>query len=851
MVKRAWSKWGLPALLLLVAFLGGQWWWQAQRARDEFTGPVTKGGVTLEKLSLDRMPSGERGRVPQLGGAPGDWLLSSAQVSVAVGAGGASAERALRFGAVLDASGRDVAADRIEELRPVLYVDGRRVDLETRSVVPDLDGPVPALVVTQSSPWGVMDVVTRISVDPQRPWVHLRSVVENRRSAPLRLVRLGDRVRWPGGPPFVPGMGFVSEATVGRASWIGRTTPKLAYALAYLGGEMEIELRTDRVGPSEQVTLASPATLATGESAVLERTLVLAPGGLAHAGRDVLELQKEPFGIIEGRVEPATVERASIELREAGGGVVMVAEPFADNSFELAAPPGRYDVTLHAPGGRHVESVVVDPDEPALVRLLAPRAGTLWVSVVDTEGVPMPARVSLYGIHPTPKPHFGSAPRAEGTHNIAYTEDGEVTLELPPGRYAVRVTRGPEYAIHRSEVEIAADRGQALRVSLERLVHTKGWISGDFHLHSDPSPDSSVTLDDRVRSLVGEGVEVAVATDHNHVTDFGPAVKAQRLTSALLPVVGVEITTVGWGHFNAFPYPRDARPPQYAGVVPWEIFADARELAPRAVIQVNHPRMAGGIGYFARLRVGEEVPPEAEEGFSFDFDTLEVVNGFELDQPSTIEQNIQEWFALLDWGYTYTAVGNSDSHGLAFQWAGYPRTYVKVAEDRPELVTEDELASALLKGRAQISNGIFAEVLVAGEAGPGDMVSTSTGEVLLEVAARAAPWVDVSRAEAWVNGQLAAKTALQPLSRHQLVYGWRQALQLEEDSWIVVIVRGDRPLRETFPEGKGTPFAIVNPVFVDVDGDGRFRARLAPAPPEADPELDEDEAAAGAPGERP
>ncbi len=84
MVKRAWSKWGIPALLLLVAFLGGQWWWQAQRARDEFTGPVTKGGVTLEKLSLDRMPSGERGRVPQLGGAPGDWLLSSAQVSVAV-----------------------------------------------------------------------------------------------------------------------------------------------------------------------------------------------------------------------------------------------------------------------------------------------------------------------------------------------------------------------------------------------------------------------------------------------------------------------------------------------------------------------------------------------------------------------------------------------------------------------------------------------------------------------------------------------------------------------------------------------------------------------------------------------
>lgn len=854
MVTRAWLKWGIPALLVLVALLAGRWWWEAQHRRAEFSGSVTKGGVTLEKLSLDRLPVGDRGRVPQLGGSPGDWLLSTAQVSVSVGAGGPSVERAMRFGAVLDASGRDVAADRIEDLRSVLYVDGRRIDLETRSVEPDLDGPTPALVVTQEAPWGVMEVVTRITLDPQRPWLRLRSVLENRRNAPLRLLRLGDRIRWPGGPPFLPGMGFVSEPASGRGAWIGRATPNLSYAMAYAEGDVEFELRTDRVGPTEQLALASPTTLTTGEKAVLERTLVLAPGGLAHAGRDVLELRGEPFGIIEGQVEPATVERAEIELREPGGGVVMVAQPFADGSFQLAATPGRYDIGLHAPGGRHVEPLLVEPDVTTAVRLLAPRAGTLRVSVTDTEGVPMPARVSLYGIHPTPKPHLGSAQRASGMHNIAYTGDGELTLELPPGRYGVRVTRGPEYAIFRRDVEIAADRGQALRVSLERVVHTKGWISGDFHLHSDPSPDSSVTLEDRVLSLAGEGVEVAVATDHNHVTDFGPAVTARRLTSAVRPVVGVEITTVGWGHFNAFPYPLDARAPQHAGVVPWEIFADARALAPRAVIQVNHPRMAGGIGYFARLRLGEELPPEAEEGFSFDFDTLEVVNGFDLDQPATIEQNLQEWFALLDWGYTYTAVGNSDSHGLAFQWAGHPRTYVKVAEDRPELVTEDELASALLKGRAQITNGIFADVLVAGEGEPGDLVSTSTGEVLLEVAARAAPWVDVSRVEAWVNGQLVAKTALQPPSRRQPVYGWRQALPLEADSWIVVIVRGDRPLRETFPEGKGTPFAIVNPVFVDVDGDGAFRARLAPAPPDTeDAEGEEGELGlpGGAPGQLP
>src|SRR5690606_13455790 len=155
-------------------------------------------------------------------------------------------------------------------------------------------------------------------------------------------------------------------------------------------------------------------------------------------------------------------------------------------------------------------------------------------------------------------------------------------------------------------------------------------------------------------------------------------------------------------------------------------------------------------------------------------------------------QNLRDWFLLLDWGYTYTAVGNSDSHSLVYQWAGYPRTYVKVENDDPERVSDDEIASALLKGRAQISNGIFAVVRVAGEAGPGDQISAPTGEVLLEVAAHAPPWVDVSRAEAWVNGKLVAKTALQSSSKTRPVYRWREVLELEEDSWIVVIVRGDR-----------------------------------------------------------
>src|SRR5690606_9028400 len=123
-----------------VLILAGRWWWEAQH-RPEFSVPVTQGGVTLERLTLDRLPAGDRGRAPRLGGSVGDWLLSTSQISVTVGAGGPSVERTMQFGGVLDASARKLGADRLEDLRSTLYVDGRRVELETRAVEPDVSGP--------------------------------------------------------------------------------------------------------------------------------------------------------------------------------------------------------------------------------------------------------------------------------------------------------------------------------------------------------------------------------------------------------------------------------------------------------------------------------------------------------------------------------------------------------------------------------------------------------------------------------------------------------------------------------------------------------------------------------------
>ena len=75
------------------------------------------------------------------------------------------------------------------------------------------------------------------------------------------------------------------------------------------------------------------------------------------------------------------------------------------------------------------------------------------------------------------------------------------------------------------------------------MTDTTGWTSGDFHLHSAPSPDAPVSLDERVASLACEGVELAVATDHNRISDYKPSVARLGLADRIVAVSGDEITS--------------------------------------------------------------------------------------------------------------------------------------------------------------------------------------------------------------------------------------------------------------------------------------------------------------------
>jgi len=329
-----------------------------------------------------------------------------------------------------------------------------------------------------------------------------------------------------------------------------------------------------------------------------------------------------------------------------------------------------------------------------------------------------------------------------------------------------------------------------------------------------------------VISLLAEGLDFVAATDHNHVTDYAPAVSALEAGAGIRTAPGVEITTSAWGHFNAYPLPPGTPAPPYSGVDPPAIFAAVRSAAPGAVIQVNHPRM-GEIGYFNRA--GLEA--EKKDGYSSDFDVIEVHNGFEHDDRATIDRNIADWFRLLNLGRHYTAVGNSDSHQLVLQWAGYPRSYVRLDDER--VLTPTDVAEALRRGRAFVTSGPFIDLKVEGGQ-IGDLVRARNGRVSVELGVRAAPWLDVRRARVVANGATVRELAAESERSSATVLAQSFELALERDSWIVVLVEGDHANDQVLPGWHLPPLAFTNPVFVDVDGNGAFEAPQAvSAPPDA------------------
>lgn len=578
------------------------------------------------------------------------------------------------------------------------------------------------------------------------------------------------------------------------------TEGELIFTIDPAASTLAVVARAPRLDPGAKLTVRLSTTRAA--PVVLETSAAYTPTEPLPAHSHYVSLGETPLLL---------ASKHALELDGAQPGKLLAtasAEAQASDAVEvrvdLAAPESTRDANLL--GAR-------------LAAVPARGGGDVLIETLDgTTHAPLPTRVWIDGKRRVPGEPFVFDPSrdAEKTAPIIDVTAPRTVVSLPDGQWSFRATRGPGWTVARKDLTVVA--GDIARVTIELLEETKlpDTIGCDFHVHARPSFDATaVSYEERVRSLAAVGVECAAATEHDHVGDHGPAAAALHLDDRFRALTGVELTTVsaGFGHFNVYPWPSGAKIPETRATTPHRLFDAVHALPGSFVFQLNHPRMRHGkdsIGYFDF--VGLDARAGTANGpypYRRDYDAIEVFNGYDLRELGKVRALIKEWLLLLDRDEVHVATGSSDSHGITFPWAGFPRTMVRVgASWRSGGRPIDAIVDAVKKGRAYVTSGPLLD-LRCGEATLGD-TAPGAKQATLKIAATS--WLGPPKVTAF----LGAAPITVPAPRR------------DGDQWIVdielpavtrkraLVAMVESPLTGEAPGlvGFETALAVTNPVWI-------------------------------------
>ena len=482
-------------------------------------------------------------------------------------------------------------------------------------------------------------------------------------------------------------------------------------------------------------------------------------------------------------------------------------------------------LTLSAIGG------LIVPPVPKL-----PPVGDFAWDVRDAEsGAPIPCKLTFVGAESPAFTRNDIGRQEEGAiaaHDRVMSATGVGAMRVRAGTYDIWVSRGPEWDVFIArQVKIGPQPARVV-ARLKHVVDSTGWISADFHVHANMSTDSRVPMDDRIYEFLSDGVEIITSTDHNVVADYAPIIQELGVGRDITSIVGDEMTTGVWGHFGAWPLPQNLEQAGHGAVLvhgrtATQFFKDVRDNAPGAIIDVHHPRIDSEIGYFNLARFDATRDHAEKPGFSYDFDAIEVLNGYQDPERRSVDRLIGEWFQLLDHGHLVTATGNSDTHHLDHNIGGYPRNYIRVLDDRPSSVTPAAIAHAVKSHRSFFTTGPFVTLRING-AGLGEVVDARAGKVKVEIEVQAAPWVSVSSVVLYHSGKELKRWVVKP-STERVRLSESFDLPVLSDGYVVARVDGSEPMSPVVGDRKRfdvRPFALTNPVFLDHDGNGAFDAPL-------------------------
>lgn len=786
-------------------------------------------------------------------GKVGDYKIYNDQVAVIIGKAGQSRGYHPYGGQILDADivrdgpgkssfGEVIAALDLSVLRAdevTLVNDGTngepaRVRVKGEAdVMPLFDALLSKIFESKTYD---MDWTVDYVLEPNAKYLRVEHRLKNRGREPIEFglpilaFLFGD-----GADPFVYGYGFDPPSGSGSSPYYGGADDEVTYLIGRPGENLSFVIARSGV----VVTGAGGGIKLRGrEEVTIVHHLVIGDGNLSKTQAVWAEAAGEgSTKKISGRVvDDAGLPVAGARIhvlesdpaREDRDYVSRVASG-EDGVYELYLPAGRYELVVVTDG-----KAVTAPRTVEVARdlenleLTVPRTGRLAYHVQDDAGRDLPVKLSilpLQGAAEQLPARYGEPRQSFGLVSTVFAHTGNGELDLLPGEYKVSISRGIEYEVAEPVVTVVAGEQSEIRETLTRSVDTPGWMTTDTHIHAQLSPDSPDLYPFKVRTMVAENLEVPVSTEHEAIGDFNPAIETLGLGEWIHGIVGSEVTTMTYGHFNAFPLipnrslPGNGRINWY-GKPPGETFAAVRENPGDAFLQVNHPRGTAIGGYFSAMGFDRDAFSfRREQDFSADFDGIEVMNGC---GDGVLERDtIQDWFAFLNHGVKKWGTASSDNHKAAGGDIGLPVTYVRMPTDRPAEAKVDDFRAAFKSGRLVLSCGPFVTMGI-GDAQIGDTVAVEGETVTLKVHVAATSWMDVDELQILVNGKVVRTVPLERTPDSTVLFDGvvTAPIAAGEDAWVATSVRGDQR-HGVWARGRPS-FALTNPIFLDGNGDGAW-----------------------------
>lgn len=472
------------------------------------------------------------------------------------------------------------------------------------------------------------------------------------------------------------------------------------------------------------------------------------------------------------------------------------------------------------------------------------------LEVLDVDGTPTTGQFVFHDEHGRVYPSMTRRLAPDFFfHEQIYRHSGE-SVHLPPGKYRVTYTRGPEYMIEEREIIVPDAISHRESFKLHRWIHLAniGWYSGDHHVHAAgcahyESPSEGVQPADMMRHILGEDLNVGC------VLSWGPCWYFQKQyfdgrvhqlsTDDYLMRYDVEVSgfpSSHAGHLCLLRLTED----DYPGTTlieewpSWDLPVLKWGKEQGGVVGFSHS--GWGLAVNATSLPTFEMPPF--DGIGANEYIVDVVHGVcdfisAVDTPSVWELNI--WYHTLNCGYQCRISGETDFPCIYGERVGLGRAYVKLPKGKP--VNYDEWVMGIKDGRSYCCDGLThlpnfrvndLGVGEAGEGGRASVLAVKSGEPLkikVEFAGLLAeqpredirsrgldqqPYWHIERSrigesrkvpvELIVNGESVATQEVDADGRiRELEFDYTPT----QSSWVAVRV---------------FPSAHTNPVFVEVDG---------------------------------